>query len=362
MTIDLRSTGGPALPGNLGTAGMVLKDEPRALAALVAALEPFEMAGPLPPPPLAPDAPIDERLDWAAEIEPGFEGLFAALYQDLSPIVGVVRSTETITGADGNEITLHIHRPESAQGPVPGVLHLHGGGMVILSTAGPMYMRFRDELAAQGLVAVGVEFRNAGGALGPHPFPAGLDDCTSALEWMHEHRESLGVSSLVVAGESGGGNLTLATSIRANRENRMDRIDGIYAMCPYISNAYAGKDQALPSMWENDGYFLRCDMMGTLASLYTPDDPQSDDPLAWPMHAAATDLRGLPPTVISVNELDPLRDEGLAFYRKVVAAGVPAVSRTVNGTTHAGDLIFRGFIPQVYAATIRDIVGFARSC
>lgn len=362
MNIDLRSTGAPTLPGSLGTAGMLLRDDPRALPGIVAALGQFDMAGELPPPPLSPDDPIDEKLDWTAEIEPGFEGLFAALYQDLPPVLGVERSIETIAGVDGNEITLHIHRPEGLETPAPGVLHIHGGGMVILSTAGPLYSRFRDELANAGIVSVGVEFRNAGGILGAHPFPAGLDDCTAALEWMHEHRTSLGLSSLLVVGESGGGNLALATSIRANRDDRLDRIDGIYAMCPYISNVYTDKHQSLPSMWENDGYFLRCDMMGTLASVYTPDDPRSTDPLAWPMHSTGGDLQGLPPTVISVNQLDPLRDEGLVFYRKLVEAGVPAVSRTVNGTTHAGDLIFRAAIPEVYAATVRDIAGFARSC
>ena len=79
---------------------------------------------------------------------------------------------------------------------------------------------------------------------------------------------------------------------------------------------------------------------------------------AGPTRPAAADLEGLPPHVISVNELDPLRDEGLAYYRRLVAAGVGAVSRTVNGTCHAGDAIFRVAMPDVYAATIRDIAGF----
>ena len=82
-----------------------------------------------------------------------------------------------IGGIDGNDITLYIHRPTGANGALPGLLHLHGGGMVILEAAGPSYVRWRDELAATGLVVVGVEFRNGAGKLGPYPFPAGLDDC-----------------------------------------------------------------------------------------------------------------------------------------------------------------------------------------
>ena len=80
-----------------------------------------------------------------------------------------------------------------------------------------------------------------------------------------------------------------------------------------------------------------------------------------PLHAGADDLRGLPPHVISVNQLDPLRDEGLAYYRKLLDAGVSAVSRTVNGTCHAGDCIFRAAMPDVFMATVRDVKGFADS-
>ena len=73
------------------------------------------------------------------------------------------------------------------------------------------------------------------------------------------------------------------------------------------------------------------------------------------------DLRGLPPHVISVNELDPLRDEGLAYYRKLVGAGVLAVGRTVHGTPHAGDVRFPDIVPLVYDDTIRSISGFAQA-
>ena len=69
----------------------------------------------------------------------------------------------------------------------------------------------------------------------------------------------------------------------------------------------------------------------------------------------------MPAHVISVNELDPLRDEGLAYYRRLAAAGVSVTARTVNGTCHAGDLIFAGALPEAHAASIRDLKGFADS-
>ena len=231
--------------------------------------------------------------------------------------------------------------------------------MTILEASGVGYMRWRDSLAAAGLVVVGVEFRNAGGKLGPHPFPAGLNDCTSALVWTAANSAKLGLSKVVVSGESGGGNLTLATTLKAKQDGRLDLIAGVYAQCPYISNAYETPIAELTSLFENDGYFLSCEQMGVMAMLYDPSRESATNPLAWPYHAAADDLVGLPPHVISVNELDPLRDEGLAYYRKLAAAGVSVVARTVNGTCHAGDCLFEAAMPDVYAATIRDIKGFA---
>jgi len=61
----------------------------------------------------------------------------------------------------------------------------------------------------------------------------------------------------------------------------------------------------LPSLVENDGYFIACDLMDPLAYYYTPEAADEENPLAWPYHASVEDLVGLPPHVISVNELTP---------------------------------------------------------
>ena len=53
--------------------------------------------------------------------------------------------------------------------------------------------------------------------MGNHPFPAGLEDCSSGIKWVHEKRDELGVSKIVVSGESGGGNLSIATALKAKR-------------------------------------------------------------------------------------------------------------------------------------------------
>lgn len=340
---------------------MALKDDPRADPRMLAAMAPIGLSEPPPPSPVTIESSLEELLEYCSMAEAGFDMLFSSLAVDLPPVEGVARSVQVIRGIDGNDVTLFIHQPAKRDGSLPGIVHLHGGGMVLLEAAGDGYVRWRDELAATGLVVVGVEFRNGGGKHGPFPFPAGLNDCTSALQWVNDNKTELGVSKVVVSGESGGGNLTLATTLKANRDGRIGQIDGVYAQCPYISNAYASPVPELTSLFENDGYFLSCTDMGVLARIYDPELQNATNPLAWPLHAGDDDLRGLPPHVISVNQLDPLRDEGLAYYRKLLDAGVSAVSRTVNGTCHAGDCIFRAAIPDVYLATIRDIKGFADS-
>ncbi len=347
------------LPGKLGDPSRLIENDPRADPRMVAALQALGLAGAPEPAPVDVNSPIEAILEYGLLAEEGFNALGGVLALNSPAVEGVERRTELIQGIDGNDISLYVHAPAESTGPMPAILHTHGGGMAILEASNPGYARWRDELAATGMVVVGVEFRNAMGKLGPHPFPAGLNDCVSALAWIDQRREDLGISKIVVSGESGGGNLAIATALRAKQDGLGDVIAGVYAQCPYISGLYASKDPALPSLYENDDYFLNCSMMGALMRSYSPDGADDVDPLAWPYHAPVEMLEGLPPHMISVNELDPLRDEGLAYYRKLLAAGVDARSRTVNGTCHAGDCLFRDAMPEVYLGTVRDIRVFA---
>ena len=170
------------------------------------------------------------------------------------------------------------------------------------------------------MLVVGVEFRNSAGKLGNHPFPAGLNDCMSGLQWTFDNKDALGISKIVVSGESGGGNLSLAVTLQSKQDGKHEQVDGTYALCPYISNAWAVKSPALPSLYENDFYMIDCSLGAALAVTYDPLHENENNPLCWPYVAGPEDLQGLNPHVISVNELDPIRDEGLAYYRKLAAA------------------------------------------
>ena len=328
---------------------------------MVKVLAQFGMDGLSPPAPVLVDSPMADRLAYATLIEQAMGAIFDALAQDLPPVDGATTTTTTITGDDGNEITLYISRPVDAGAALPCVVHIHGGGMAIGSAADLPYLHQREYLAATGLVVVGVEFRNSSGRLGVHPYPAGLNDCTAATRWVAANRQELGVSHLIVSGESGGGNLTLAVALAAKRDGWLDEVAGLYAQCPFISNQWLEQPENLPSLREFDGYFIDGTMLAVMGSLYDPTAEYARDATAFAGMATDDELAGLPPHVISVNELDPLLDEGLQYYRRLVRAGVPTVGRMVAGTCHGGDLLMAKVMPEVFEASIRDVSGFAKS-
>lgn len=327
---------------------------------MVKALAEFGIDANMPEAPLTVDSPLEELLAFAALNEEGVGAVLNAFGQSVPDADGVTTTTTTIPGADGNDITLYISRPSNA-GTLPALVHLHGGGMAIGSATDLCYSRGREYLAGTGLVVIGVEFRNSGGKLGPHPYPAGLNDCAAAVRWTYANRADLGVSHLIVGGESGGGNLTLTVAHKAKREGWLNEIAGLYAQCPFLSNRWAELPDDLPSLRECDGYFIGSRQGALLGVLYDPTGEYARDATAFAGMATDEELTGLPPHVISVNELDPLRDEGLLYYRRLLRAGVPTVGRVVAGTCHAGDLLLPGALPEVFAASMRDVSGFAKS-
>jgi acetyl esterase/lipase len=359
MSIDSTTTHVPA--GRLGDAALSLGTDPRADPRMIAVMEPFGLLAHAEAAPMDRRAGREQLLGFAAAAEEGFEGLFGALAAAWAPITGVSRETRSITGDGGHEITFYVHRPERVEGQLPLIYHVHGGGMVMLAGGGPLYARWRDELAAAGALVVGVEYRNGGGVLGPHPFPAGLDDCAAGLRWIHDHLDELGGTHITLTGDSGGANLVLALAIKAKREGWVEQIAGVHAHCPYILGTWDDPPADLPSLRENNAYWLNVALFPLLAEVYDPGASNDNEPTCWPLRATVDDVRGLPPHVISCAELDPLRDEGIAYHRLLLQAGVPSVGSIVLGICHVGQIMFREAMPDVYDTAVREVLGFARS-
>jgi acetyl esterase/lipase len=274
---------------------------------------------------------------------------------------GLATRTERFASEpDGNQVNIQYIRPDTDE-RLACVYYIHGGGMQSMSAFDGMYRAWGRIIAAEGVAVAMVDFRNAlqaSSAPEVAPYPAGLDDCVSGLKWVHQHAGTLNIdrARIVVAGESGGGNLTLATGLRLKRERELDRIKGLYALCPYIAGQWP--QGCYPSSTENNGILLELhNNRGAMA--YGIDELKAKNPLAWPGFANVEDVTGFPPTVISVNECDPLRDEGIGFYRLLLRAGAPARCRQVMGTIH-GTEVFSITCPDISRDTAADLARFAK--
>jgi acetyl esterase/lipase len=281
--------------------------------------------------------------------------------EEAAPSSGLTVRTEEFTSSpDGNTIKLQVIRPDTDEA-LACVYYIHGGGMATMSCFDGMYRGWGKLIAANGVTVVMVDFRNsvmASSAPEVAPFPAGLNDCVSGLRWVAAHADDLGIDPgrIVVAGESGGGNLTLATGLKLNQDGNLALVKGLYALCPYIAGRWPTPE--CPSSTENEGILLNLhNNRGAVG--YGIEAFDERNPLAWPSFAGQEDVTGFPPTVINVNECDPLRDEGINFYRLLMAAGVPARCRQMMGTMH-GTEIFSIACPDVSRDTARDIAAFAR--
>ena len=277
-------------------------------------------------PELAPAVPLLPRLDLADLSE---------ARRLLREGFGFARADVDTSGLDVDDRTVgdppvgvRVYRPMGRTAPSPGLLYLHGGGLVL----GDVESEHAGATAiakALGVVVVSVEYR-----LAPeHPFPAGLDDCYAALQWMVAEAAELGVDTARVGvfGQSAGGGLAAALALLAR-----DR--GGPALCFQLLGIPELDDRLdTPSMRE----FVDTPMWdrpnAVLSWQYYLGDAAEVSPYAAP--ARATDLAGLPPAYVTVAEFDPLRDEGLDYACRMVQAGVPVELHLFPGTFHGSGVV-----------------------
>jgi acetyl esterase/lipase len=237
--------------------------------------------------------------------------------------------------------------------------------MTTLDTLRPGNIRWLSDLALQGVAAIALDFRNAWSETTYRPFPVGLNDCAEGVKYVAAHKDEIGISKIILEGESGGANLCLATALKANQEGWINSIDGIYAYSPNTCNVYGWELERIarefPSRLANDGYMLDTTGAGAMNCYYTPNLDDRTNPLAFPYNATVEMCEGLPPHIIRVDELDPLRDEGISYCRKLSEASVDVVGAVNLGVTHGSAVLFRKAISELYKAGMREIVGFAKS-
>ena len=359
-------------PGRLGDPKMVLKDDPRLNTKLLAILEPMGMAGFGDVPALSrlnENSSLEEISELISEFENGIMQIYnGAIPLDLatdSEEPELKMTEETIKGGDGQDMKVYVYRPaDQGDRKLPCVVYTHGGGMTIVTTQNPVHDRWCRSMAVNGVVVIMPDFRNAYTKDVYSHFPKGLNDCAAAFKWASSNRDDLKISNIILQGESGGGNLATAVSLKANKEGWVKEIAGVYALVPYISNLWGISEERklkeLPSLIENHGYFLNCHARTYMGYFYTPSDEDSVNPLAWPYHATEADMKGLPPHVVVMDEMDKLRDEGISYARRLVKAGVPTKSAVNLGVVHGTSLLFRQALPELHRGIAREVAAFAK--
>ena len=253
-----------------------------------------------------------------------------ALYRMMRPLnedLAVGEVIERSVPGPAGAVPVRIYRPQP-QGPHPLVLYFHGGGWVIgdLDTADAAC---RDLCETAGCVVASVDYR-----LAPeHRFPAAVDDCYAALEWVAANGDQLGGNGrLAVAGESAGGNLAAVLCLKARDEAVLKgsgpQIDFQLLLYPVVDH-----DLSRPSYVDNGaGYILETPTMRWFWDHYCPDSASRSHPYASPLKAA--DHSGLPPALVMTAEFDPLRDEGNLYAETLAAAGTQAEAVCCDGLVH----------------------------
>ena len=237
------------------------------------------------------------------------------------------------------EIALRLFDARDQREPGPLFLFLHGGGFVFgdLDTHEP----FRAEMARElDLPVLAVDYR-----LAPeHPWPAGVEDSIAAARWAAASPAALerGVTGLVIAGDSAGGNFTIVTSLALRDEPAAVPVLAQWPIYPA-----ADPDKGYPSKQDfGEGYMLTRPSMDWFEQCYCAD---SGD---WRYAPLVKSQAGMPPTLVVTASLDPIRDQGRAYAAACIQAGVPTVFREAAGQIH-GFINLRKAIPS----SASDVMG-----
>jgi phosphinothricin tripeptide acetyl hydrolase len=234
-------------------------------------------------------------------------------------------------------------RPPSAEaGRV--VLYLHGGGYVIGSPRSHRHLAAAIAAAA-GASALLLDYR-----LAPeHPFPAAVDDARAAYRWLLD--QGIAPGRIVIAGDSAGGGLTVATLL-ALREAQLPLPAAGVCISPWVDLTCSGASYQSRAAVDP---IVRREGVTEMARAYLGStDPRS--PLASPLFA---DLRGLPPLLIHVGSDEVLLDDAVALAQRAKAAGVDATLEEHDRMVH----VWHWFLPMLdeAQAAVESIGKFARA-
>jgi acetyl esterase len=226
--------------------------------------------------------------------------------------------------ANGIRIPIRIYWPK-ADGTLPIYLNIHGGGWW-MGDGFAMESITTHLVNDANVIVVSVDYR-----LAPeHSYPAALDDCYAALEWVHANARELGgdPERIGIGGGSAGGNLAAALALRARDQNGPP-IRFQYLLIPATDLVNRDWDSYREA---GDRYMIKVSALARMYESYAPDLGARSSPYVSPL--LAKDLSGLPPALVVTAHFDPLRDQGIAYAKRLQAAGVPTKLHSETGGLH----------------------------
>lgn len=249
----------------------------------------------------------------------------------------------------GRTLELRLYRPLRPSEALAGIVYLHGGGWV-LGDLDLQDATCRHLANVTGALTAAVAYR-----LAPeHPYPAPLDDACTAIEWLYECADQLGVERkrIGVAGSSAGANLAAASVLRRRDEGAVSVAAQLLLYPP------TDPLMSFPSVSKNGtGYYLTAEDMRGFIEAYLPDPETRTNPYAAPLYAES--LKGLPPAVVTTAGFDPLCDEGVAYVQRLQDAGIDVEHLHYPGLIH-GYFGFADRVPAAAAARDEVLRAFTR--
>ena len=234
-------------------------------------------------------------------------------------------SVHTYSGP-GGDLSLRLYRPNDAASPGPGLIYIHGGGM-IMGDLDSQDENMREAATALGIPIASIDYRKAP----EHPYPAAPEDCYAGVRWVFEHATDLGmdISNIGLMGASAGGGLALAVALML-RDRDGPALKYLLPIYPMIDDRHAtasSHEVVDIGIWDRAGSIeaWRWYLGGAEADAYAAP-------------ARAEDLSGLPPSYIDVGDLDLFRDEDITLAQRLSAAGVPVEFHLWTGAYHASEL------------------------
>ncbi len=236
----------------------------------------------------------------------------------------------------GRRLLCRYHRPAVAPGPLPVLVYLHGGGWV-WGSVDTHDRVMREYAAGAGCAVLGVDY-----ALSPEAvFPQALEECAAVVRWLARHGAEWGLdpARIALGGDSAGANLALGAALLLRETEPALRLRAL----PLHYGVFDADTDSASYREFAEGYFLTREKMRFYWASYAPRPADRLNPLAAPLRG---DLRGLPPVLLHVAELDVLAAENHAMAARLREAGVAVEFEVFPGTAHG----FLRALEQVGAA------------